>query len=771
MSVSRLKRGNRSRFMLRTAASLTALLFSQIASAFDPFVVRDIRIEGVQRTEPGTVFGYMPVKVGETLTEEKAASAVRALFATGFFKDVRLEVEGDVLVVFLEERPAIASLTITGTKEFDQETIKRALRDQGLAESRIFDRSVLERAEQELKRQYLGRGKYAARVTSTVTPLERNRVGISMAVEEGDSARIKSIRFVGNNAFTEAQLLDQLKLSMPTWITWYTKTDQYSREKLSGDLEAVRSFYLNRGYLEFAVESTQVSITPDKEDVHLTVGLNEGNVFKVADVKVSGQMLGREEELRELVTLKPGDVFSGQKLADSQKAIVDRLGTLGYAFANVNAVPQIDREKREVSFEMLVDPGRRVYVRRINVAGNSRTRDEVVRREMRQFEDAWYDSDKIRISRERIGRLGYFTDVKVDTAPVADAPDQVDLTVSVKEQPTGAITLGVGVSSAEKLILSGGINQQNFLGTGKALGLSVNTSRLNRSVSVSFTDPYYTADGVSRSFDFYTRKFNAAALNLGDYTWRTSGAAIRFGIPYTELDRVFVGIGYEMNDLALGGNPPTRFLDYVNEFGEKSSALLATAAWRRDSRDSAFAPTQGRFQTATLEATLPVLDLRYARASYNHQWYFPLTKDYTLALNGDIGHGWAFGGKAYPVFKNYYAGGIGSVRGFSQSSLGPRDTVDNVPVGGQTRIVGSAEFLFPIPGTGNDRSFRSFVFMDAGSVWQESKVSLSDLRFSTGVGLNWASPIGPMKLSVGFPLRTKPEDRIQRFQFQIGTGF
>lgn len=771
MPVSRSQRGKRSHFALRTAAGLAAFLLSKVAFAFDPFVVRDIRIEGVQRTEPGTVFGYLPVKVGEMLTEDKASAAVRALFATGFFKDVRLEVEGDVLVVFLEERPAIASITVSGTKEFDQETIKRAMREQGLAESRIFDRSVLDRAEQELKRQYLGRGKYAAKVTSTVTPLERNRVGITMAVEEGESAKIKSIRFVGNQAFQEKELIDQMRLATPTWLSWYTKTDQYSREKLSGDLEALRSFYLNRGYLEFAIDSTQVSITPDKEDVHLTIGISEGGIYRVDDVRVSGQLMGREAEFKELVTLKAGETFSGQKLADSQKAISERLGSLGYAFANVNAVPVIDRARREVTFDLLVDPGRRVYVRRINVSGNDRTRDEVIRREMRQFEDAWYDSEKIRLSRERIGRLGYFTDVRIDSAPVPDAPDQVDLSVVVREQPTGAITFGIGVSSAEKLILSGSINQQNFLGTGKSVALGMNTSKLNRTINVSFTDPYYTADGISRSFDLYTRKFNASALRLGDYTWRSTGVGMRFGVPYTEVDRVSFGLAYEHNGLVLGANPPQRFKDYVSEFGDQSAALLGNIGWRRDSRDSAFAPTKGRFQQASLEVTLPALDLRYARATYNHQWYYPLTKDYTLALNGDFGAGRAFGGKTYPIFKNFYAGGIGSVRGYAQSSLGPRDTIDNIPLGGQTKLVASAEFIFPLPGTGNDRSFRSFVFFDAGNVWQEGTIHLGDLRYSTGFGLNWASPVGPMKLSLGFPLRVREGDRSQRLQFQIGTGF
>jgi len=771
MPFPRKGRGERSSLVVKGAFGFAALLLAHAAHAIQPFVVRDIRIEGAQRTEPGTVFGYLPVKVGDTFDDDKAIAATRALFATGFFKDVRLEVDRDVLVVVLEERPAVASIDVTGAKEFDQETIKRALRDIGLAESRVFDRSLLERAEQELKRQYLSRGKYAIRVTSTVTPLERNRVGIALAIEEGETAKIRTISIVGNKAFSESVLLDQLKLSTPTWLSWYTKTDQYAREKLAGDIETLRSFYLDRGYLEFSVDSTQVAIAPDKESVHITLGVNEGGIYRVSDVRFAGNLLGREAELGALMKLKAGETFSGQKLADSQKAIVDYLGVLGYAFANVNALPQVDRDKREVAFEVMVDPGRRVYVRRINVSGNARTRDEVIRRELRQFEDAWYDAEKIRLSRERIGRLGYFTDVRIDTSAVPESPDQVDLNVVVKEQATGAITFGIGVSSAEKIILSASINQQNFMGSGKSLGLDVNTSRLNRTINLSFTDPYYTPDGISRSIDLFTRTFNAAALSLGDYRWRTSGAGLRFGIPYTEFDRISLGMSVENNDLALGANPPQRYKDYVAIFGESSTAVLAQFGWRRDSRDSAFAPTRGRLNAFGLEATLPVGDLRYYRATYNSQWFLPLSKDYTLALNGDIGVGRSFGDRTYPLFKNFYAGGIGTVRGFAQSSLGPRDPVDNVPLGGQTRIVGSAEFIFPLPGTGNDRSFRSFVFLDVGNVYQLGDIRLSDLRASTGIGLNWASPIGPMKISVGIPVRQKDGDKAQRIQFQVGSGF
>lgn len=771
MRFSRTGRGGASVPLLRATGALAALLLAHAAHAFQPFVVRDIRVEGAQRTEPGTVFGYLPVKVGETFTEDKAVSATRALFASGFFKDVRLEVDGDVLVVVVEERPAIASIDVTGAKEFDKDAVRRSLRDIGLAESRIFDRSLLDRAEQELKRQYLSRGKYAVSVTSTVTPLERNRVGVALAIEEGDTAKIRSIAIVGNKAFSESVLLDQFRLSTPTWLSWYTKTDQYAREKLAGDLETLRSFYLDRGYLEFSIDSSQVAIAPDKESVHITLNVTEGGVYRVSAVNLGGQLLGRQDEFASLLRFKAGETFSARRLSESTKAITDRLGSLGYAFANVNAVPQIDREKREVAFDVLIDPGRRVYVRRINVVGNQRTRDEVIRREMRQFEDAWYDAERIRLSRERIGRLGYFLEVRVDNVPVPDSPDQVDLNVVVREQPTGALNFGVGVSSAEKFILSASVNQQNFLGTGQALGLEVNTSRINRTINLSFTDPYFTRDGISRSFDVYSRIFNAAALNLGDYRWRSSGVGMRFGIPYTEVDRVSFGLAAENNSLMLGNNPPQRFRDYVAAFGESSTALLASLGWRRDSRDSAFAPTRGHLNAANLEVTLPAGDLRYYRSTYNHQTFLPLSRDYTLAFNGDIGVGRSMGGEFYPLFKNFYAGGIGSVRGFTQSSLGPRDPVDNVPLGGQTRLVGSAEFIFPLPGTGSDRSFRSFVFFDVGNVYSVGRIDFGELRASTGLGLNWASPIGPMKIGLGFPVRRMPGDRIQRVQFQIGSGF
>jgi outer membrane protein insertion porin family len=748
--------------------ALVATMLSSLAWAFEPFVVRDIRLVGVQRVEPGTVFGYLPVKVGERLDEQRATAAVQSLFATGLFNDVRLEVEGDLLVVYLQERPAIASLQVSGAKDIDSETLLKALRELGLAESRTFDRALLERAEQEIKRQYLSRSRYAARITSTVTPLERNRVAVTMAIEEGETARIAQIRILGNSQFTEKQLLDQISLSTPTWLSWYTKSDRYARERLASDLETLRSFYLNRGFLEFSVDSTQVSIGSEREDVFVTISISEGERYTVTGHRFSGNTLGRDDELDRLFRLRAGETFSGEKLVESTRAMTDLYGQVGYAFANVNALPEIDREKREVFFNIAIDPGRRSYVRRIEISGNTRTRDEVIRRELRQFEGAWFDSERIRLSRERIGRLDYFSNVSIETVPVPDAPDQIDLNVIVEERPTGAFMIGVGFSSTDNFVLTTSLNQQNFLGTGTSLGIELNTGRTQQALAIRSTDPYFTADGISRTLDASRRVVNARELNLGDYELTTTALGVGFGIPYTENDRIRLGAAYERNELDLGAGAPTRYRQYVDDFGPSSYAVLGTLGWSRDTRDSSLIPTRGYLLAASGEATLPVGTLRYARTQLVGQWYRPLTRDYTLAFGGDIAHGWAIDGRRYPVFKNYYAGGIGSVRGFEGNSIGTRE--DGIPQGGRTRMVLSSELLFPLPGSGTDRSIRMFGFFDIGSVFVDQPI-VDELRASAGFGLNWLSPIGPLKLSVGVPVRSLPDDRLQRFQFQIGTGF
>jgi outer membrane protein insertion porin family len=408
-------------------------------------------------------------------------------------------------------------------------------------------------------------------------------------------------------------------------------------------------------------------------------------------------------------------------------------------------------------------------VRRINISGNARTRDEVVRREIRQYEGAWYDADRIRVSRERLNRLGYFTSVSIEPQPVPDAPDQVDLNVTIEERSTGQFLLGVGFSSTDSLVLTASVNQQNFFGTGKSLGLNINTGKTQRTLVLNSTDPYFTQDGVSRSFDAFYRRLNAIDLNLGDYVLTTSGVGLRFGLPYTEIDRITFGVAYESNDIQLGANPPSQYVDYVAAYGPNSWAVLGVLGWTRDNRDSSITPTRGSITTAAMDFTFPVGDLRYVRAGLLHQHYFPLTKDYTLALSGDIAKGWSPSGYLYPIFKNYYVGGIGSVRGFEPNSLGPTNSA-GTPIGGQAKIVGSAEFLFPLPGSGNDRSIRLFGFTDVGNVFTD-RIELSELRASAGVGLSWLSPLGPLKLSLGWPIRREPTDKLQKFQFQIGTGF
>ncbi|MDP2868648.1 outer membrane protein assembly factor BamA [Methyloversatilis sp.] len=756
--------------------ALLAGLLSAHAFAFEPFVVRDIRVEGIQRTEAGTVFSYLPVKVGETFTEDKAAEAIKALFATGFFKDVRVEVEGDVLVVVVDERPAIASLEFIGMKEFDKDTIKKAMRDFGLAESRILDRSVLERSEQEMKRQYLTRGLYSVDVKTTTTPLERNRVAVTFEINEGAAAKIKQINIVGAKSFKEKDLLKLLSQSTGDWLSWYNKNNQYSRQKLSADVETLRSHYLDRGYLEFNVDSTQVSITPDKQDIYITISITEGEKYTVGGVKLSGELLIPEAELRGLVKLNAGDDFSRKKLTETTKAISDRLGNDGYAFANVNAVPEPDREKRTVSFNVFVDPGRRVYVRRINVAGNTKTRDEAVRREFRQMEGSWYDGERINRSKSRADRLGYFDGVTVETPAVPGTTDQVDVNLTVKEKPTGNLAFGAGFSSSENLILSTSVSQQNLFGSGKSLSLGLNSGSINKTYSLSFTDPYYTPDGISRGFDVYLRNVDPSRLRIGNYRTSSVGAGMRWGFPIREDDRINFGLAVDQTSIDTFSNSPQRYLNFVNEFGDTNNSLVGTIGWARDTRDSVIYPTKGSTQRVNVEVSLPPGSLRYYKASYQHQRYFPLFGDFVLMLNGDVGYGDGYNDKPLPFYKNYFAGGIGSVRGFQTSSLGERDrdAAGNIlfnTVGGNRRIVGNAELLFPLPGS-QDKTLRLGTFIDAGQVWASGDtLSLGDLRYSAGLSVAWSSPMGPLKFSVAQPLNKEPTDRLQRFQFQLGSTF
>lgn len=752
-------------------SALVAGLFALPAMAFEPFVVKDIRVEGIQRTEAGTVFSYLPLKVGDTLDNDKAAQAIKALFATGFFRDVRIEVDKDVMVVVVQERPAISSLNFVGMKEFEKDAIIKALKEVGIATGRIFDRSLLDKAEQELKRQYLSRGKYSAQVTTTVTPLERNRVGINFNIVEGDAAKIRQINIVGAKAFQEKELLSLFELTTPGFLTWYTKNDQYSRQKLSADLEKLKSFYLDRGYLEFNVDSTQVSISPDKQDVFITLNVSEGERYRVASVKLAGELTLSEAELRQLVQVRPGDVFSREKLNESTKAISTRLGTEGYAFANVNAAPELNREKRLVDFTIFVDPGKRVYVRRVNVTGNTRTRDEVVRREIRQMESGWYDAAKVQASKERVDRLGFFSDVAVETPPVAGTSDQLDVNVNVTEKPTGNLMLGVGTSSTDKLILSGSIAQNNFLGSGNNVSIQVNSSKSNRTYAFSYTNPYFTPDGVSQGFDIYHRTTDTSSTDIAYYKSKSSGAGVRWGFPIDEHQSLSFGVAVDNTSIEVFDESPNYYKTYVQKFGKSNLSLPLTFGWAYDNRNSFFFPTSGSLIRASLEVAVPGGDLKYWRYGLQHQKYFPLNKSLTLMLGADIGAAKGLSGQELPFFKNYYAGGVSSVRGFKASTLGTAGTIEaGDRVGGNRKLVGNAELLWSLPGF--EKSARIGLFFDAGQVYAAGdKLDFGELRYSAGLTASWISPVGPLKFSLGAPLNKKDQDESETFQFQLGTTF
>jgi outer membrane protein insertion porin family len=756
--------------------ALACAVVSLPAWAVDPFTVRDIRVEGLQRIEAGTVFASLPLRVGDRYTDDKGAAAIRALFALGLFKDVRLETQGDVLVVVVQERPSVASVEFIGLKEFDKDVLVKALRDVGLSEGRPFDKALADKAEQELKRQYISRSLYGAEVVSTATPIDRNRVNLTFTITEGGPAKITQMDIVGNQAFSDATLLDQFNLDTGGWMSWYTKSDRYSRTKLNADLEALRSFYLSRGFLEFRIDSTQVAMSPNKQDMAITINITEGERFVISGVKLEGNYLDRDDEFKALVKIAVGKPYNAETVAETTKAFTDYFGKFGFAFARVEAKPQIDRRNNRVQFVLQAEPSRRAYVRRIQVAGNDRTRDEVIRREFRQLEAAWYDSDKIRLSRDRVDRLGFFTQVNVETVEVPGAPDQVDLLFTVAEKPTGSISLGAGFSSAEKVTLSFGIRQENAFGSGNYLAVEVNTSKYNRNLVLSTTDPYFTRNGISRTVDVFQRTTRPFLGDVNAYSLINSGAGLRFGVPVTETDTVFMGVNAEQTEIRTGTGLPDAYLEYAQKFGATSSALPLTLGWSRDGRDSALVPTRGSLQRVNADVSVGG-DVRYLRASYQFQQYFPLTKKYTLAFNTDLGWGQGLKGQEYPLFKNFYVGGLGSVRGFEQSTLGPTRPTSSTNLapmylGGSKKVVFNAEFITPFPGAGNDRTLRLFGFTDIGRAFGENEnISLGDLRASAGIGLSWISPMGPLRFSYAMPIRQQTGDKIQRLQFQIGTSF
>ena len=773
-------------------AGLVSALFVTGVSAFEPFVVKDIRVDGIQRTEAGTVFSYLPVKVGETMTDDKAAQAIKALFATGFFKDVRIEIDRGIVVVVIEERPAIAQIDFVGLKEFDKEQMLKGLKESGFSISRSFDRSMLERAEQELKRQYLTRGLYGVSITTTVTPLERNRVSINFTIDEGDASKIRQINIVGAKSFKEKDLQSIFQLSTPNWLSWYTKNDQYSKQKLAADLESLRSYYLNRGFLEFNIESTQVSISPDKKDIYITISISEGERYVVSSVKLAGELILPEEEFRKAMRVKPGDVFSREKLNESTKAISDKLSAKGYAFANVNAAPELDKEKRQVGFTVFVDPGKRAYVRRINITGNSKTRDEVIRQQVRQMEGAWYDDERVKLSKQRIDKTDFFSEVNVETPPVPGTTDQIDVNINVAEKSTGNISAGIGFSQAEGLILSGSISQSNIFGSGKFLALQLSTGKINRNIGINYTNPFFTVDGISQGFDLYHKKTDPTTL---DYKYKTqsTGGGVRLGIPLSEKQSLSFGLAIDNTKVEIDRDDPDTPLQYKrfsNDFcgGSNScdnTSLPMSITWINDSKDSVLNPTTGAYQRAMFELS-PGGDIKYYKATYQHQRFFAVTRGLVLMLNGELGYAKGLSGEAMPFYKNFYAGGVSSVRGYDTASLGPYEisntSNDEVRLGGTRRFVFNAELLMSAETIGMGKAVRFGPFFDAGQVYSEDKATSGTcvpgvvcdqgpIRMSVGVAATWASPFGPLKFSIAQPLNDQKSDKLQMFQFQMGQTF
>lgn len=744
----------------------------------EDFLVKDIRVEGLQRIAAGTVFNYLPVSVGERMDPGKTAEIIKALYKTGFFKDVRLERDGDVLVVVVTERPSIAKIDISGNKEIETDKLTQALKDIGLAEGRVFNRSVLDQIEQELRRQYFSKGKYGVQLTTTVTPLERNRVAVAIDIKEGKAAKIKQIKLIGNKTYSDKVLLKEFQLSTTGWFSFWTGDDQYSKQKLSGDLEKLRSYYLDRGYLKFRIESTQVSISPDKKDIYITIVFDEGQIYKVSDLKLAGNLVVEPEQIYPLIDVRRNEPFSRKRVTNTTEQISKLLSNYGYAFANVNSIPEIDDTKREVALTFFVDPGKRVYVHRINMAGNARTRDEVLRREMRQMEASWFSTERINKSRDRLKRLGFFEDVTIETPAVAGSTDEVNINVNVKERPSGNFLAGVGFSRSDGIILNASITENNFLGTGKKMTLAFNNSTATTIYQVAYTNPYYTIDGISRGFNLSYRATDFSKLNVSNYTTDIGRAGMNFGFPISEFQRA--GFSADIDDITLktGSAPSDEVQNFIDAYGDKFNDLRLLANWSYDSRDNFLFATKGMLHTFAVEAALPGSDLEYYKADFIGQGFIPLTRNLTLMLKGQIGYGDGYGKlDTLPFFYNFFAGGPRSVRGYEQWTLGPRDSNDD-PFGGNLLTVANIELQFPPPGDAFKDTLRLSAFFDLGNVFDTHGLesgsgtgfAVDKIRYSTGLAGSWLSPIGALTVSLGFPLNASSEDKREVFQFNFGVG-
>ena len=761
---------------------MLGLLVSNAVKADEEFIVKDIKVKGLQRISLGTVYNYLPVNVGAKFSLDNVAPSVKALFKTGFFKDVSIEREGATLIINVVERPSIAKIVFDGNKDLSKDELTKALSKIGLAEGKIFDRQILDKVEQELSRQYLSHGKYSLRIKTEVTNLSRNRVDIDIKISEGRVTKIKQINIVGNNAFDDKMLMKNFELSTTNLISFYTKDDQYSKQKLQGDLESLRSYYLDRGYINFSIESTQVAITPDKKDIYVTINVKEGEIYKLSKVKLAGNLVVPPDQLIKLVSVGPEEIFSRKNATQTSKAIQDRLGDEGYAFANVNMVPEINEAQKTVDMTFFVDPGKRVYVHRINFHGNSKTRDEVLRREMRQMEASWASSSKIERSKTRLERLGYFQTVNVETPPVVGTPDQIDVNYKVEEKSSGNLSAGVGYSQVQGIVLNANIAQDNIFGSGKRVNVAFNNSYYMRSYQFGFNNPYFTADGVSQGYNLGWTTRNSGAINIANYNSSVANASTSFGLPINETDYLLFTTEVKHTGLSATTYSSSQITDFINNIGSDFMTYSQGINWTHNTLNKATFPTQGVQHRISGVGMIPGSDIDYYKVGYRQQRYYPLAKDFVFKLNAEIGYGGGYmGTKGLPFFDNYFGGGNGSVRGYRNNSIGPRDS-NGYPIGGATKIMGNAEVFFPVPFLSETKSVRMGTFIDAGEI--SNGLSVSNLKYSAGISGEWLSPFGALSVSAAYPLNvgtysytpvggelTTLKDQTQYFQFNFGQNF
>lgn len=739
------------------------------------FTVKDIRVEGLRRISAGTVYNYMPVKVGDVFNMTQSKAALKAIYKTGFFENVELKRKGNVLIVKVVERPSIAKIELIGASEISEDDLRKGLRDAGLTEGRIFNQDLLDKIQNELKRQYFSQGRYSIEINTVVNKLERDRVSIKINIKEGLVAKIKKINIIGNRAYDEDDILDEFTLSSSGFFSFMTSSDQYSRERLIGDIESLKNLYLNNGYMEFNVSSTQVSISPDKERIYITINITEGEKYHIAGYSLAGKMVGEEEKIKSAVTLEPGTPFSRNKITKITQSITKILGEKGYAFANVNPIPEVDKKNKTVNFTFFVDPGKRVYVRRINFYGNSVTRDDVLRREMRQLEGAWFSPNLVNRSRVRLQRLGFFDTVNIETPQVPGTDDQVDIIVTVKERPTGNLLFGIGYSDNDGALVNGSITEKNLLGSGKELSASFDNSQSTKHVNLRYVNPYYTDSGVQRGFTLYLREVDAEAADTAPYILSTGGLGVYFTFPTTEKQSLNAGLTYETNEIRVEPVVGSQSaIDFVDRYGELTGDFKFTFGWAIDSLNKALFPNDGGIIRLSVEATVPGSDLEYYRITSSASNYIPLGKYFTFRSKIDLGYGIGYGDTvAMPFFKNFYVGGSSTLRGYEPRSLGPRDINTDQPIGGNKRILGNLELFMPMPGSDvEDSAMRLSLFVDSGMVYPYGQdVDLSIVRHTAGIGFHWFSPIGPISFTYATPLNEEPEDELEKTQFSVGIPF